>query len=577
MRSRVYCLLFLWLCSCAHGSKRLCNNIVLQDGSLSLSKNEEILVCGTEDGNSAWKEVPLPQAQFQLAVFLQNEGYLSPRFERNKDQLSVWLGPRSTISSLEIEGASGLLDASKKRKIIGEPLIPSKLDEVQQWADTKLRRSGFACPQVQVKGQAWNRKLVLTVEPSFLQEISSFERAGLDGIDEESLARYEAFEVGDTYDVMETQLTVSRMLADGLIQSANFFTTCNKNEVSLLLRGSIGPPHAVRFEVGASTEEFPFASLTFKNARVDEYASSFTTVLYASPRTQSLTLSSQLYWLPWTKKNFFGPRARVARVSESAFEFIEAKAGMDIGRFWDMGDIRWVGRFGPTLNYVKTAQGLGPEDVSYLSLEGSLLAMSHSYESSLRNQYEGWDASFRYRGQKEGLGSRIDVSRYDFSYKILWNMGQYAPPLFVLGVRFDINAVDTGSVSAGVATNDILPIDYRIFYGGAENLRGFARKTLTNGDLGYLTAVYTGIELRLVEQLPWNIQPLLLLDVAQLGADKMKLDDPVFTSKGLGLRWASPFGTLRGSAARGRIYNEDFTTTGYVQDWVYFLSFGQEF
>jgi outer membrane translocation and assembly module TamA len=55
------------------------------------------------------------------------------------------------------------------------------------------------------------------------------------------------------------------------------------------------------------------------------------------------------------------------------------------------------------------------------------------------------------------------------------------------------------------------------------------------------------------------------------------LEEPIFVSEGFGLRWASPFGTLRGSAARGEIYNEAGVADEYPQEWVYFLSFGQEF
>lgn len=563
--------------SCAHSTHKICDNIEMREGSLSLSTNEKVLVCGSNKGRAGWNEIPIPQAQHQLSVYLNNKGYLSPRFERQQNQLVVWSGPQSKISALEVIGADGQLDPNKKRKIVGEPLVPARLDEVQQWAETELRNSGYACPQVALQGQAWDNKLIAKIEKGQQQTVGSISRLGLEGIDQTYLSRYEAFESGDVYDVRETQLTVSRMLADGFIQSANFVATCNGDKADLTLRASIGPPKVFRFEVGASTEEFPFASVTFRNARVDDRASSFTATLYASPRTQSITGSSQLYWLPWTKKAFFGPRARLARVSEKTFEYLEAKAGADIGRLWDLWDVRFIGRVGPTMNYTETKVGIGPENISYLSWEGSLEAMSHNYESNLRNQYEGWTGSFRYRGQKKGLGSEIDVNRYDATYKTLWNIASYSPPLFVLGFRLELNAVDADQAYPGQDNRELVPIDYRVFYGGAENLRGFSRKSITNGNLGFLTAAYAGFELRLIEQVPYNIQPLLLVDLARLGTERMAFDEPLFTSLGGGVRWASPFGTLRGSAARGKIYQENLSTAGYAQEWVYFVSFGQEF
>lgn len=575
MRLGALALIFI-LSACAHRSQKICDNIQLREGNISLTRNERLFVCGGDKGSPGWQEVPLPQAEYHLKVFFQQEGYLSPRFERNRDQLDVWAGPRQTITRFTLTGADGVLDAGKKRQVIGEPLKPAKLDEIEQWAKTELNSKGYACPKVTLTAQAWDGQVFTDLQTGPLQRVASITHVGLEAIDTEALARYQAFEIGHRYDVRETQLTVSRMLSDGLIQSAYFTTTCRDEFVDLKLNGSIGPPRLFRFEVGASTEELPFADVTFKNARVDDRASSYTAILHASPRLQSLTGTSQLYLLPWSKQTYLGPRFRLARESEQAYETLKAEIGADLGRFWDMWNVRFSGRVGPTLNYVETVQGLGPENVSYLSFDGSLSAMSHTYEISVRNQYEGWTANLNYRGQRDGLGSQLNVDRLDFNYKVLWNIGSFIPPLIVVGTRVSLSSIDSEQFNLGTG-GDVLPVEYRIFYGGNDNLRGFGRKTLTNGDFGYVTAAYLGVEVRLVEELPYNVQPFLLYDVAQLGASSYDLDAPLFTSPGVGIRWASPFGTIRGSAARGKIYNEDITTANYTQEWVYFVSFGVEF
>lgn len=577
MRLLLWILPPLIFIACAHRDVRLCDNIVMREGRLKLSRNEKVLVCGSDAGGKGWENVPVPQAQYHIGVFLEREGYLKPHFKRDKEILEVWSGPQTEIQTLEVRGADGLLNSAKKRQVEGEALTPAKLDEVEQWADTGLRTQGYACPDVDIKAQAWDRRVIAYVKPGARQRIASVTRVGIDGIKEEALERYQAFDLGDTYDVLETQLTISRMLADSLIQSAYFTTKCEGSEAHLQLKGSVGPPRLVKFEIGASTEEFPFGVLTFKNARLDSEASSFTTILRGSPREQSLTATSQLYWLPGTDRTFFGPRAQLARFDERTFEYFRAKAGADIGRHWDMWHTRLSGRFGPMMNYVKTLEGVGPEDISYLSWEGSLQAMSHNYEAYLRNQYEGWEALFNYRGQRKGVGAEINVDRYDFSYKKLWNIGGYAPPLFVLGTRLEMTGVNADRIVSVADGDKILPLEYRVFLGGADNLRGFSRKSIANRGLGYLTSVYGGLELRLVEELPWNIQPLVLFDIAQLGTGEFTLDEPLFTSSGAGVRWASPFGTIRGSAARGRIFNGDVTTEEYKQEWVFYFSFGQEF
>jgi translocation and assembly module TamA len=123
----------------------------------------------------------------------------------------------------------------------------------------------------------------------------------------------------------------------------------------------------------------------------------------------------------------------------------------------------------------------------------------------------------------------------------------------------------------------LVPIEDRIYLGGDDSLRGFRRQSINNNGLGFLTSIYIGFELRLIEELPYHLQPFLLWDGARVGNRRYTVDLPLFTSEGIGLRWASPFGTLRGSAARGHVFDSDASTAGFTESWVYFFSFGQEF
>ncbi len=567
------CFLFL---SCAHKETKLCDNVTLKEGRLELSSNEQVIVCGSPKGGEGWRDVPIPQAQYQLNVLLQESGYLTPRFERTGDRLDVWSGPRTVFKDLKVHGADGLLEGSKKRKVIGETITPAKLDEINQWADTDLRSKGYACPQVDVKAQVWDGLVNVSVNPGIRQTVAGIRRTGLDNLDEDTLARYLAFEAGDWYDVRETQLSVNRLLSDGLIQSAYFTSSCRGDQVDLHLRADVGRPRLFRFGVGASTEEFPFLDIWFKNTKLDGRASSLTATLYASPRVQRFNLGTELYILPFTKRGYFGPRFQTARKTERFLEELSGKAGADVGRNWDKWSVRWRGRAGPTLNYVNTVKGKGPRDVLFLSYDASLLAMNHVYESGLSTQFEGWQASLDYSGQRAELGSYLNVDKYQFNYKQLFNLGGFSPPLVVLGTRFELTSVNSKTDLRDPNAKK-LPSDYRVFFGGDDNLRGFGRKILNNNDFGYLTAGYAGFEMRLIEQLPYHLEPFVLYDIAKLGDGRANLDDPIFTSWGLGLRWPSPFGTLRGSAARGRIYNENQDTAMYPQEWVFFLSFGQEF
>lgn len=554
----------------------ICPHILLRDGTLSLNGNEAVLVCGSEHGGEGWVEVPVPQAQLHLTAILRNLGYLEPRFERRGNELDVWPGARTIIASLRVDEPSGLLDPTRVRKVLRQPLVPDRLNHVETWANQLSRSRGHACPDITVEAHAWDGSVNVNAKLGDRQRIASLDPGDLDGLNPDVLDRYRPFEIGDEYDVRKTGIMAGRLLGTGVFQSAYFTNSCAGAETRLKLETSIGRPRILRFGIGGSTEELPFFDVTFRNTRLDAQASSFTALAHASPRRLTVGAQSELYWFPGWHRTFLGPRADYTRKIEPSYETGTAKAGADIGVNFDRWDTRFTLKAGPTLNNTRTYKGLGPAEISYPTLDGSLALMSHVYESGMRDQYDGWNANFIYRSQSRGLGSRIDVSHYEVDLKHLWNLGAYWPPLLVLGSRLQTIVVDAPNLTTAV-NDQIVPTEERIFAGGDDNLRGFGRKEISNGDVGFLTFAALGFELRLIEELPWHLQPFLLTDAGQLSPARYTLDPPLYVSQGIGLRWPSPLGTLRGSAASGRVWRGNATTDTVPQTWVYFFSFGQEF
>lgn len=545
------------------------------DGKIKLNDSEEVLVCGTRK-SLAWQTIPLLQAQYQLNVILQNLGFLNASFEIKDEKLTVWKGPVTRTEKLLLTGTNGVVDVKKKRKVVGQPLTPKKLDEVVKWAELGSRRQGYACPKVTTEAHAWDKTIIADIEPGQKQTIRNIFRSGYGSLDELTLRRFEAFKAGDRYDVVDTQITSDRIMAQGLFQNAYITADCDDDQVDLHLITEVGKPRLVRFSIGASTEEFPFVDMWFKNSRLDNRASSFTAQVHGSPIRQSLELKSEFYVFPKSYRSYLGPRFKLERRRERVFESNKAELGGDIGRRWDMGKVRLQGRLGPTLNYARTVIGEGPPELTYLSYEGSLDAMSHAYEAFTRTQYEGWNAGFDYTGQRSGLGSNVNVDRFDLRLKNLWNINHLSPPLFIFASRFEGIFVDPHHQNTEAELAE-LPLDLRIFYGGNENIRGFNRQVLNNKERGYLTAALASFEVRIVEVAPWNLEPFILADFAKLGETNYEFITPTFFAGGGGIRWASPFGTLRVSAARGQIWNNNASTSGYPQEWVFFLSFGTEF
>lgn len=577
MTTMPYLGISLLLCvSAAYASDfKICENIILKDGRIDLNKNEKILVCGLDKGPEGWKEIPILQAQLHLRAILQNSGYLSPKFQENEGQLSVWRGAITKITALNSEVDVHVLDTTKKRHIVGQPLVPEKLNDVEAWANTEVRSRGYACPELNVEAHGWDGTMLLKTKLGDKKKFGELNIEGLEGLHRSVIERYQPFEIGDNYDIRKAKIMTDRLLSDGLFQSAFFETHCDQDSAILDLKTSVGKSKIFRFGIGASTEEIPFIDVSFRNARLDNEASSFTTTLHASPHLVSLAAGSELYWLPEWSKVFLGPRIKFAREIEDSYQTDSSKIGGDIGYRWDFWDSRLSTKLGPSLNIVKTARGLGPNS-SYPTIDASIVAMSHRYEIQIWQQYEGWDGGFFFRGHRKGLGSQVDVNRYEFNYKYLWNIGAYSPPLFVLGTRFQGITIDTIEPSSEQLTS-LIPVEDRIFAGGDDNLRGFPRKSINNGGKGYLNFLSLSFELRLIEELPYHMQPFLLWDVAQLGKEHNTLDSAVYTSEGLGLRWQSPIGTLRGSLAKGKIQNEVNADESYPEQWVLFLSYGQEF
>ena len=569
----VLMIFFILSLSLGHASDiKICENFFLKEGKLKLNRNEEVLVCGSRDDTQGWREVPLIQAEFHLKTILQNLGYFQPRFQRVNRQLLIWTGAKSKIKDLKIDGAREFLDASKKRNIVGHALISANIDEVQAWANKGIRTNGYACPEISVEAHEWSNTLLVKTKLGGQKRIRSLTTENLEGLDLDILDRYRPFEIRDFYNIQKTQIMTERLIADGLFQSAFFETTCAQDEAFLNLQTSIGKPKIFRFGVGASTEELPFVDFSFRNARLDKQASSLTANIHVSPRRQSITAESELYWFQGWSKIFIGPRFKLSREVESTYKTDSGRIGADVGRKWDMWNTRFIGKVGSSLNFAKTIRGIGPDNVKYPSLDGTLFMMSHSYESSIRQQFEGWNGSIFFRGRAEGLGSPANVGRYEINYKYLWNMGGFAPPLFVLGTRVQAITLDTSEDQVSLT-----PVEDRVFVGGDENLRGFSRQSINNHGLGYLSFLYLGFELQLIDELPYRLRPYLLLDLAQTGNRRYTLDPPVFTSRGAGLKWPSPFGTFRGSLAKGKAVRQENSIVSYPEQWVFYLSFGKEF
>src|SRR5688572_2651776 len=96
---------FLWPATfSAVKSERVCKDIYLLGAEVSFSANELVFLCGSDEGFEGWREIPLVQARYHLRLFLQERGYMSPRFEVRGQQLFVYPGTRTKVRAVRTEG-----------------------------------------------------------------------------------------------------------------------------------------------------------------------------------------------------------------------------------------------------------------------------------------------------------------------------------------------------------------------------------------------------------------------------------------------------------------------------------------
>jgi len=131
-----------------------------------------------------------------------------------------------------------------------------------------------------------------------------------------------------------------------------------------------------------------------------------------------------------------------------------------------------------------------------------------------------------------------------------------------------------------VFSSKTLPPDWRQFFGGSQDLRGFGLKELPGNDsAGALFGVYLGTELRFTDLLPWGLQPFTFVDLGAMGRNSLQLDRPYFWSPGFGVRWQTSFGSIRTTLAHGFLEKNDPNVNApkSLSHWQFYFSFGEEF
>jgi translocation and assembly module TamA len=452
--------------------------------------------------------------------------------------------------------------AERRRKLIGQTLTPSILSATEKWVEKRVRALGYPCPKFKTDGDPETGIIRVHVETGPLQNLHEIVEHDLPGIRPGTLRRYDAFEMERPYNEDLLVVSENRITVQGLFQNMRYLGSCGPD--GAIVREDIvaGPPRILVAGIGFDTEGLVRVKAAWKNTRLGGNASSFNISAFASSKDQLLDFSLDWYHLPHPSRRSLRPLLQLSHANQIHYETLQTRAQFAFSTSYDSQVLGLKALAGPTYDHVHTLAGIGPQTSGFLSLEGQLALRSHEFEYYLTNPRTGWETGLTADFNSSHVASSASAQRLSWNARALWNFREYDPPLFVFGARVGARTLVTGDPGG-------IPPNFRQYLGGSTDLRGFGLQELP-GPVGGLSSGYVSLEARLVATLPLNIEPFLFYDLGAVGANPFELDEPIYHSPGMGLRWASPIGVIRTTIAHG--YG-----SGVPSHWQFYLSFGEEF
>jgi outer membrane translocation and assembly module TamA len=567
--------LILTLSGCAHAPKRtewtLCPGFTIH-GQIEpgLSETEKNLVCG-DPQQVEWKTLPRWQAEYSFRNFLQDRGVYKPKFMTLPDGgVLVDVGEPTRVKKITSIGKPDLVDISRRRFVMGSVMTPALLSDMEGWVVHELKVYGYPCPKVKAEGDPETGEMRITVDRGPMQNVVREIEQQVPGMDPGVLQRFHAFGFGDPYNENLINLSALRVTRQGLFDSDYFTSSCGPDGATVQENVVVAPPRLLAFGAGIDTEGLVQGRVSWTHARLGRKASVLSAAISASAKIQRANLAMDWFAFDAADRKSIRPSFQLLHQNEDAFEIAQITAQLAFQKTWEWSISKGVFLLGPQYEQIHTFRGTGPANSRFLMLASQLEFMSHSYELYLNEPRAGFDLTATADFSKEGIVTSVTAQRLGFRYEALFNVFNKDPPFLVFGLRGSLDTTLTSGSDSPEGRAGKLPPTFTYFLGGSRDLRGFGRLSLPSSKIGGLTSVFSGLESRLVQVLPMNLEPFLFIDAGALGPLPMTLRDPIYYSPGVGIRWAPGFGAFRTTLARG-----------YPLDapggWQFYFSFGEEF
>jgi translocation and assembly module TamA len=564
---RILILLFLIPITSAHALEKICSSYYFTDDTISFTSNEKIFICGSK--SDGWNEIPKAQANTTIKNLLSIRGYYQPSIKQVGKKYVVSKGKKSKISLIEFKNKPNRFDDEIYLGSIGNDLTEENLDEIENWTLNRLETLGYPCHSVKVQASFITEKVLVEINSGPRYRVKNIKRDNSTLLDPNSFKRHDALEEGDWYNGDYLSLTSRRLTNSGLVSYAYFNHSC-KDPTTLTQKVTLNKPNTLIMGVGASTEELPIFKISWNNSRLDNLGSKLDSVLYLSSIEQSIEIGTTFYASTNSPSFYIKPFARFEIITEQFYKTRSDTVGITTGSSIDLPDSIVTFSLSPSKTREVQDEGEAPGESRFFALETTINLIDHYYEYFVASPRKGNEMMLKstyFIGDTAVDNTSSKGNLLVLSGTSLINAGNFSPPDIILGVRYHYKTIVTDDISR-------TPQKYRLYLGGENDIRGFSRKSINNDEQGYTTTAHLAFETRFTNILPFNLQPLLFLDLAKVGFVTSSLTKTLYYAPGVGLRWQSPFGSFRTTIAKGLIQD------GIEQEeeqYVFYLSYGREF
>ncbi len=557
---------------------RVCDSLILEGRErISFSSSEVRLLCGDPQVKD-WKVIPRSQRIFHLRTFLQSRGFFSVTpIDSHDSVLRVALGQPTLISSISLVDIPVGLRVWSEDAFTGDRLTPDALAEIEQRVKHRLGQIGFACLELDTQGDAITGKVTIRLKSGKPQILVSVEEQLVPGLAPGTLRRFDAFVVGEMYNVDNMTLTGYRVVSNGIVRNFFFDSVCTDDGVVAKQNILEGHPREVSVGVGLNTDRGIMARASWAQTRLDSRGSSLSAAVSASFKggqfhSEQISLDSHWYFLNEPSRFHLRSLVMFKRLSDNRMDYLGAEVGISPATTWDTSSHGGSVSLGPLLKGERKFRGEGRDQTYYLGLKSELNFVTHDFELRRGDPHSGFEWLNSVMVSRKGILADYSANTFRSRFTHLLPFGSTRRSEVIFGVRTELSGTLLPENEGGMAS---LPPSLRHYLGGSSNLRGFNFQEVP-GELGALTSYYLGTELRAIGWLPFGLDLLAFTDVGTASPESLDFSSNWFASPGAGLRWRSPAGVLRFSVAHGFVLGSKLPGDSRSH-WQFHLTLGEEF